>query len=452
MTEDGNKKDNIILESAKLDVNAVSKQNELQVQAGSIKGKKSKGEIFKVTLIILIVLYLVGNILGGYVMLNFNYAPFYFNSLRVLEDEVMGKVGYITVDAEKNTMYGDNEKRYFDAHQPGNYNKGATMTGSWDITGYPEVFPISQKYNPKLLNTDELVKFDIANTKNRFQFCTLMNSDLIYSDLIDVTINKFIPFTVVEKSKIDNFFSCTDNDKVEEWVKTLHTLIVNVIKDFVKTHTCTCKDYSQKYYVKLNNGNICLSNDLDKEIKKLLCEVNKCNKNKIITQYEVQNWFKRLGYANPKAIDSLVLGKIYNWALFELSDIEIKDLEGISGFKRLCDEKEDAYTSCCNKYKQQNKCESLDKATCTKIEKSLSKFDEAIKFARIQYIYRAISIVFANLFTTNKQYFPFSMDEDPRNIFSKMFSIRTPKESRTESIAILNSVLKKHMKNTTCFS
>ena len=450
MTEDGNKKDNIILESAKLDVNAVSKQNELQVQAGSIKGKKSKGEIFKVTLITLIVLYLVGNILGGYVMLNFNYAPFYFNSLRVLEDEVMGKVGYITVDAEKNTMYGDNEKRYFDAHQPGNYNKGATMTGSWDITGYPEVFPISQKYNPKLLNTDELVEFDIANTKNRFQFCTLMNPNLIYSDLIDVTINKVIPFTVVEKSEIDKFFSCKGEDKIEKWVKTLHTLIVNVIEDFVKTYTC--KDYSQKYYVELDNGSIRLSDDLNKDITQLLDSIKEYNKNKTITQCEVQNWFKRLGYANPKAIDSLVLGKIYNWALFELSDVEIKDFEGISGFKRLCDERNDAYTSCCNKYKQQNKCESLDKATCTKIEKSLSKFDEAIKFARIQYIYRAISIVFANLFTTNKQYFPFSMDEDPRNIFSKMFSIRTPKESRRESIAILNSVLKKHMKNTTCFS
>lgn len=450
MTEDGNKKDNIILESAKLDVNTVSKQNELQVQTGFIKGKKSKSEIFKVTLITLIVLYLVGNILGGYVMLNFNYAPFYFNSLRVLEDEVMGKVGYITVDAEKNTMYGDNEKRYFDAHQPGNYNKGATMTGSWDITGYPEVFPISQKYNPKLLNTDELVEFDIANTKNRFQFCTLMNPNLIYSDLIDVTINKVIPFTVVEKTEIDKFFSCKGEDKIEKWVKTLHTLIVNVIEDFVKTYTC--KDYSQKYYVELDNGSIRLSDDLNKDITQLLDSIKEYNKNKTITQCEVQNWFKRLGYANPKAIDSLVLGKIYNWALFELSDVEIKDLEGISGFKRLCDERNDAYTSCCNKYKQQNKCESLDKATCTKIEKSLSKFDEAIKFARIQYIYRAISIVFANLFTTNKQYFPFSMDEDPRNIFSKMFSIRTPKESRTESIAILNSVLKKHMKNTTCFS
>lgn len=450
MTEAGDKKDDMILESAKVDVDTTSKQNELQVQTGSIKEKKSRGEIFKVTLITLIALYLIGNILGGYVLLNFNYAPFYFNSLRVLEDEVMGKNGYITVDAEKNTMYGDNEKRYFDAHQPGNYNKGATMTGSWDVTGYPEVFPISQKYNPKLLNTDELVTFDIANTKNRFQFCTLMNPNLVYSDLIDVSINKVIPFGVVDRTAIENFFSSQDNDRIEEWVKNLHTLIVNVIKDFVKTHTC--KDHEQKYYVKLDNGNIQLSNDLDKEVKQLLASIEEYNKNKTITQSEVQNWFKRLGYANPKAIDSLVLGKIYNWALFELSDVKIEDLQQISGFKHLCDEREDAYTSCCNKYKQQNKCESLDKATCAKIEKTLSKFDEAIKFARIQYIYRAISIVFASLFTTNKQYFPFSKDNDSRNVFSKMFSIRTPKESRAESIAILNSVLKKYMENKTYFS
>lgn len=395
-----------------------------------------------------IALFFIICTIGGFAGTGVKNAAFHFNALRAEEDKTMGTKGYITIDAAKRTMYKKREQRYFDAHQPSAAVKGPTMAGSWDVMNYPDCMPIGNNYQFRAFYSDEMTAFDIMNSKSRFHALHFMNKDVIHSWLVDQNVSKIVPFKNLESSQIEEI---KNSPLVAELHRNLMDLLDKIFIDFLNCRNS--ESYKQLYSIYPDSdGKMQMSDALAKEVTVIiglidktegLTNTNLANKGKEpVTVDTVLGFFKRQGLASPCLTDSVVMGKIYNWALILLSDVGEKELVAIEAFKKKVDEKEEATKT----YNEQN-----PKASDASRSKALKKFSDSMAYTRTAYIYRAISIAFANLYleekdASNFNRYPFNSETDSRNFFAKFFCVGSTREKTAVSNQIIGAIFGKRLR------
>lgn len=433
--------------------NEIMEQNTNMEIQGEPKEKKTMkewlksvawGAIIYYTTIGTIVLLFSIFAIAGFAGLNFEYASFYYNALRCLDDEEIAMQTWVSLDIDKSTMKSKSENRYFDQMQSSNAKKGACMAGSWYTAPYLECFPITQKYNYRCYESDEMVQLDVDNAKNRFiAINTLFDNKCLNSWLVNDQFTKVKQIPDVDQTKMDAFNQLRTGQVLSEWAKKLMTLVDGVIVDFKKMHSKTAdSSYTQKYYVEEKDGKIVASADLSSAIEGIMdampTKKNMAKGGKEDMSVEsLLRGFTRLGKAKPVILDSLAIGKIYNWAIFMHSTVTFDDLSIIKAFKK----KQEDYVKAAEEFDKQN-----PNATPKEKKDALSKNMDQLNSWRSIYIARAISMVISNLFKSQKltqqKKFPFSKEKDPRNGFVKAFSCQGPKETTEDSLSILKAIFK----------
>ncbi|ORD93851.1 hypothetical protein ECANGB1_1461 [Enterospora canceri] len=423
------------VEKREIDTKNESESRELATK----KRRITLGILIKPAIFSLIFLGILSFVLGGFVFTSFEHASFYFNALRSYEDRDMSKVGYTTMDAYKSTLYKDKEMRYFDQVQPGTLKQTNSMHGSWYILPYPEAFPIQNKLQFRAYKSDEMVKLDVAHAENRFKILKNMDKKKFHSWIVDQPVTKIKPFGTLSSADLQSSIA-----ELDPWVSELVNLAQKVIKEFSQKYRTSNfnSETDQEYYVKMNDKKeIELSSELEKGILAILeklphdSKLANNGKDKVTIEH-VKGWFKRLGYANPTLVDSVVLGRVYFWAAIHSLEVKEDEFEKkVEDFKKKVEAKKEAEKS----FREQNK-----NAKDEDVAKAMEKFAEEIGFMRTMFIYRGISTIFSHLFLSKKrtqyQKFPFNKQGDSRNVFSRFFGIAPSNESSKKIAQILEAM------------